>query len=84
MHCTLIKASTDQQCRNLFCDFCIEKRYPELTFDRPAEDFECPACCNYCNCSLCSRKRKEAYFPERDGGWRCWITHQGGSHRAAP
>ncbi|KAH9069589.1 hypothetical protein EDB83DRAFT_2373550, partial [Lactarius deliciosus] len=28
MRCTLIKASTDEQCRNLFCELCIEKRYP--------------------------------------------------------
>ncbi|KAH9055275.1 hypothetical protein EDB87DRAFT_1579964 [Lactarius vividus] len=44
-----------QQC--LFCGCCIEKRYPQLTFDRSAKDFECPACCSYCNCSLFSRKR---------------------------
>ncbi|KAH9011690.1 hypothetical protein EDB85DRAFT_1101445 [Lactarius pseudohatsudake] len=84
MRCTLIKASTEKRCRNLFCDRCIEKRYPQLTFDRAVEDFECPACCNYCNCSLCSRKRGEAYIPERNGGWRSWIARQGGSHRAAP
>ncbi|KAH9041038.1 hypothetical protein EDB85DRAFT_1923655, partial [Lactarius pseudohatsudake] len=68
MRCTLIKASTEMRCRNLFCDRCIEKRhalhpflrmqymflthlerrYPQLTFDRSAEDFECPACRNYC------------------------------------
>ncbi|KAH9036072.1 hypothetical protein EDB84DRAFT_1197633 [Lactarius hengduanensis] len=84
MRCTLIKASTEMRCRNLFCDRRIEKRYPQLTFDRAAEDFECPACRNYCNCSLCSRKRGEAYIPERSGGWRSWIARQGGSHRAAP
>ncbi|KAH9019907.1 hypothetical protein EDB83DRAFT_2433635, partial [Lactarius deliciosus] len=84
MRYTLIKASTDEQCRNLFCDLCIDKRYPQLTFDRSVEDFECPACRNYCNCSLYSRKRGEAYFPERDGGWRSWIARQGSSHRAAP
>ncbi|KAH9069585.1 hypothetical protein EDB83DRAFT_2373509, partial [Lactarius deliciosus] len=59
------KASTDKQCRNLFCDRCIENRYPRLTFDRSTEDFQCPTCCNYCNCSLCSRKREKAYIPER-------------------
>ncbi|KAH9167670.1 hypothetical protein EDB89DRAFT_107686 [Lactarius sanguifluus] len=84
MRCTLIKASTDKPCCNLFCDRCIEKRYPQLTFDRSAEDFERPACCNYCNCSLCSRKRGEAYIPERNGGWRSWIARQGGTHSAAP
>ncbi|KAH9069489.1 hypothetical protein EDB83DRAFT_2372538, partial [Lactarius deliciosus] len=76
MRCTLIKASTDEQCRNPFCDLCIEKRYPQLTFDHSAEDFECLACCNYCNCLLCSRKRGEAYVPERDGGWHSWIARQ--------
>ncbi|KAI9436837.1 hypothetical protein H4582DRAFT_362379 [Lactarius indigo] len=104
MRCTLIKTSRDEQCRNLFCDLCIEKRYafhpslhiqyifltllehryPQLTFDRTAGDFECPVCRNYCNCSHCSRKRGEAYVPERDGGWRSWLARQGGSHRAAP
>ncbi|KAI9436041.1 hypothetical protein H4582DRAFT_496407 [Lactarius indigo] len=84
MRCTLIKTSRDEQCRNLFCDLCIEKRYPQLTFDRTAGDFECPVCRNYCNCSHCSRKRGEAYVPERDGGWRSWLACQGGSHRAAP
>ncbi|KAH9041043.1 hypothetical protein EDB85DRAFT_1886676 [Lactarius pseudohatsudake] len=84
MRCTLIKASTEMRCRNLFCDRCIENRYPQLTFDRAAEDFECPACRNYCNCSLCSRMRGEAYIPERNGGWRSWIARQGGSHRPAP
>ncbi|KAH9019915.1 hypothetical protein EDB83DRAFT_119714 [Lactarius deliciosus] len=38
MRCMLIKASTDEQCRNLFCDLCIDKRYPQLTFDRSVED----------------------------------------------
>ncbi|KAH9041049.1 hypothetical protein EDB85DRAFT_1923858, partial [Lactarius pseudohatsudake] len=59
-------------------------RYPHLMFDRTAEDFECPACRNYCNCSLCSQKRGETYVSERDRGWRSWITRQGGSHRTAP
>ncbi len=27
MRCTLIRESTDERCRNLFCDLCIEKRY---------------------------------------------------------
>ncbi|KAH9036078.1 hypothetical protein EDB84DRAFT_1198427 [Lactarius hengduanensis] len=44
MRCTLIKASTDEQCRNLFCYLCIEERYPQMMFDRSAEDFKCPAC----------------------------------------
>ncbi|KAH9055278.1 hypothetical protein EDB87DRAFT_1338461 [Lactarius vividus] len=70
MRCMLIKALTDEQCPNLFCDLCIEKRYPPLTFDRTVDDFECLACRNYCNCSLCLRKRGEVYVPERDGGWR--------------
>ncbi|KAI9436035.1 hypothetical protein H4582DRAFT_1967062 [Lactarius indigo] len=68
MRRTLIKASMDEQCRNPFCGLCIEKRYPQLMFGRVVEDLEYPACCNYCNCSLYSRKRGEAYIPEHDGG----------------
>ncbi|KAH9036085.1 hypothetical protein EDB84DRAFT_1198692 [Lactarius hengduanensis] len=30
MRCRLIKASTDEQCRNMFCDLCVEKRYAFL------------------------------------------------------
>ncbi|KAI9436026.1 hypothetical protein H4582DRAFT_1966949 [Lactarius indigo] len=84
MRCMLIKASTDEQCCNLFCGLRIEKRYPQLTLDRTAEDFESPACRNYCNCSLCLRERGEAYVPELDGRRRSWVARQGGSHRAAP
>ncbi|KAH8999807.1 hypothetical protein EDB86DRAFT_610991 [Lactarius hatsudake] len=99
MRCTLIKASTDKPCRNLFCEGCIEKRYAtpsytvhisdslgaqvppaDVRFDRTVDDLECPACRNYCNRSLCSRKRGDAYIPERDGGWRSWIARQGGTH----
>ncbi|KAI9436869.1 hypothetical protein H4582DRAFT_364171 [Lactarius indigo] len=79
--CTLIKASADEQCRALFCELCIEKRYPQMTFDRTAGDFECPVCRTYCICLLCSRKCGEAYVPERDGGWCSWVARQGGSHR---
>src|SRR6266702_8135767 len=62
----------------------VERSYPDLTFDLSAEAFECPACRDYCNCSLCARKRGEAYVPERGGGgWRSWVAQQGGSHRAA-
>ena len=62
----------------------VERRYPDLTFDLSAEAFECPACRDYCNCSLCARKRGEAYVSERSGGgWRSWVARQGGSHRAA-
>ncbi|KAH9041060.1 hypothetical protein EDB85DRAFT_2253968 [Lactarius pseudohatsudake] len=47
MRCTLLKASTDEQCRDLFHDLCIEKQHPELTFNRSAEELECLACHNY-------------------------------------
>ncbi|KAI0292223.1 hypothetical protein B0F90DRAFT_281454 [Multifurca ochricompacta] len=74
MHCTRIKESTGQRCRKAFCDLCIEKRYPELTFDVLVPAFACPSCRNFCNCSHCSRARGEAYVPERNGGWRKWGT----------
>ncbi|KAH8983265.1 hypothetical protein EDB86DRAFT_256694 [Lactarius hatsudake] len=60
------------------------RRYPQLTFDRTADDFECPACRNHCNGSLCSRKRGGPYVPERDGGSRSWLACQGGSHCTVP
>ena len=92
MRCTLIRESTGEQCRKLYCDLCIEKRYgsfpfeewtlwtearvffryPDLTFDEFATSFSCPCCCDFCNCTACSRARGEAYIPERNGGWRRW------------
>ncbi|KAI9436022.1 hypothetical protein H4582DRAFT_495787 [Lactarius indigo] len=54
-------------------------RYPKLTFDRSAEEFECPACHKYCNCL---RKRGEVYIPERNGGRRSWVARQVDSHCA--
>lgn len=47
-------------------DFSI--RYPDITFDSSCSTFECPACQNVCNCSVCSRKRGEIYYGERTGG----------------
>ncbi|KAH9069613.1 hypothetical protein EDB83DRAFT_2373729, partial [Lactarius deliciosus] len=46
MRCTLIKVD-GQAMPRLFCDCCIETRYPQLTFNRSVDDIECPACCNY-------------------------------------
>ena len=45
-----------------------------MTFDEFATSFSCPCCGNYCNCSLCARKRGEVYVPERNGGWRRWAA----------
>jgi hypothetical protein len=56
----------------------MEHRYPDITFDLFADTFVCPYCCRYCNCSLCAPKRGKQYVPERNGGWRSWVTSQGG------
>src|SRR5258708_1464936 len=44
-------------------------KYPEFTFDLSSNMFACPAVCrNYCNCSLCVRRRGEMYVSERGIG----------------
>lgn len=74
MCCTRINESTGKQCRKRFCDLCIQKRYPSLTFDEFATSFSCPYCESFCNCTQCARRRGETYIPERDGGWRRWAA----------
>lgn len=54
-----------QACGKRFCQRCIEKRYPDITFDRFSRSFLCPFCTNTCNCSSCSRKRGEDYVSMR-------------------
>ncbi|KAI9452344.1 hypothetical protein F5148DRAFT_1236421 [Russula earlei] len=73
MRCTRIKEKTGVPCGKMYCDLCIEKRYPGLTFDEFATVFLCPYCGNFCNCTQCSRARGEEYVPERNGGWRKWA-----------
>lgn len=48
-------------CGKRFCQRCIERRYPDITFDRFSGGFLCPYCTNTCNCSTCSRKRGEDF-----------------------
>ena len=45
-------------------------RYPECEFDADDEDYSCPACEGFCNCTACCRKRGEAYVGVR----RCDIS----------
>ncbi|KAI5980940.1 hypothetical protein EDD15DRAFT_2185252 [Pisolithus albus] len=54
-----------QACGKRFCQRCIEKRYPDITFDPFSCSFLCPFCTNTCNCSSCSRKRGEDYVSMR-------------------
>ncbi|KAN0136422.1 hypothetical protein V8E53_005790 [Lactarius tabidus] len=42
MRCTLVNAPAGEGFRKLFCDGCIEKRYPDVTFNLPAETFASP------------------------------------------
>ncbi|KAI0055322.1 hypothetical protein BV25DRAFT_225572 [Artomyces pyxidatus] len=56
------------ECPKLFCDRCIDMRYPDITFNEHA--IRCPACLNICNCTACSRRRGEEYVSMRGDGWR--------------
>ncbi|KAH9963612.1 hypothetical protein BC827DRAFT_1193088 [Russula dissimulans] len=74
MRCTLIRKNTGIPCGKMYCDLCIERRYPSLTFDEFATVFVCPCCRDFCNCTQCARARGEEYVPERNGGWRKWVA----------
>ena len=40
-------------------------RYPECEFDADDEEYSCPACEGFCNCTVCCRKRGEPYVGVR-------------------
>ena len=40
-------------------------RYPECDFDADDDEYSCPACERFCNCTVCCRKRGEAYVGTR-------------------
>ena len=46
-------------------DLCYLFRYPECEFDANDEEFSCPVCEGFCNCSVCCRKRGEPYVGVR-------------------
>ncbi|KAF9645314.1 hypothetical protein BDM02DRAFT_596360 [Thelephora ganbajun] len=52
-------------CTKHYCILCIVKRYHDIEFHQFKEDFECPACLNKCNCTVCCDKRKEVYITTR-------------------
>ncbi|KAL4063741.1 hypothetical protein J3A83DRAFT_4104449 [Scleroderma citrinum] len=52
-------------CGKRFCQRCIQRRYPEITFDESSCSFLCPSCTNTCNCSFCSRRRGEEFISMR-------------------
>ena len=39
----------------------FRRRYPNEEFDAALKHFACPACLNYCNCTVCCKKRGEKY-----------------------
>ena len=49
---------------SFFC-FVFLFRYPECEFDADDEEFSCPACEGFCNCTVCCRKRGEPYVGVR-------------------
>ena len=40
-------------------------RYPECEFDADDDEYSCPACEGFCNCTVCCCKRGEAYVGAR-------------------
>ena len=40
-------------------------RYPECEFDADDDEYSCPACEGFCNCTVCCRRRGEAYVGVR-------------------
>ncbi|KAF7970685.1 hypothetical protein HWV62_23286 [Athelia sp. TMB] len=67
MRCSGKPANKLGSCRLLWCHYCIERRYPQLDFDKSRKDFVCPKCAGYCNCTGCSRKRGEEYVSTARG-----------------
>ncbi|KAH7890317.1 hypothetical protein F5I97DRAFT_1971899 [Phlebopus sp. FC_14] len=53
-------------CGKRFCQRCILRRYPDITFDQFTAGFMCPMCTNTCNCSTCCKKRGEEFISMRD------------------
>ncbi|KAK7688359.1 hypothetical protein QCA50_008731 [Cerrena zonata] len=55
-------------CGLYFCERCITRRYPEIEFNAFDEDFICPKCDDFCNCTACCRRRGEEYISSRGVG----------------
>ena len=47
------------------CVVCLFFRYPECKFDADDDEYSCLACEGFCNCTVCCRKRGEAYVGTR-------------------
>ncbi|KAI5117202.1 hypothetical protein M0805_005172 [Coniferiporia weirii] len=54
-----------RECLVPYCRKCIEKRYPEITFDLEAP-FRCPKCAGTCNCDVCTRGRGERFINAKE------------------
>ncbi|KIM78656.1 hypothetical protein PILCRDRAFT_824286 [Piloderma croceum F 1598] len=67
MKCTNLRPEGDL-CTQRFCIICVEKRYPNISFDPQTQDFICPKCTNTCNCTVCTAKRGEKYVSSSNRG----------------
>ncbi|KAF8815930.1 hypothetical protein BYT27DRAFT_6490046 [Phlegmacium glaucopus] len=56
---------TCSACQKKFCVRCYAFRYPEHQFDLNDEEYSCPACEGFCNCTASCRKRGEPYVGVR-------------------
>ncbi|KAJ3522193.1 hypothetical protein NM688_g8907 [Phlebia brevispora] len=52
-------------CGLRFCERCVLIRYPDMVFDDTVNDFVCPKCSGFCNCTHCCDKRGEQYVSTR-------------------
>ncbi|KAJ9479961.1 zf-4CXXC_R1 domain-containing protein [Pseudozyma hubeiensis] len=50
MHCSRVG------CTLMFCQRCITIRYDDVVFNPSAQNFVCPKCLGFCNCSICLRR----------------------------
>jgi len=62
---TFYAKMTCSDCQKKFCARCYAYRYPECEFDTDEEEYSCPACEGFCNCTACCRKRGEPYVGTR-------------------
>ncbi|KAF8815921.1 hypothetical protein BYT27DRAFT_7186391 [Phlegmacium glaucopus] len=62
---TFYAKTTCSACQKKFCVRCYAFRYPEHQFDLNDEEYSCPACEGFCNCTACCRKRGEPYVGVR-------------------
>mmetsp|Transcript_47888 Transcript_47888/g.79349 ORF Transcript_47888/g.79349 Transcript_47888/m.79349 type:complete len:840 (+) Transcript_47888:171-2690(+) len=58
LRCTATSAVSGQKCKKKFCHSCLKRKY-SIELDKvDTGKWECPACCGFCSCAVCTRKNK--------------------------